>query len=85
MEGIGTFTPGFSACALLSRRLGSVPIRISLLLFAWFVIVITPSTEAQDLQLVENGLPDFTNMLIEDLVQEDCERWRSKRMPEAAI
>ena len=71
MEGIGTFTPGFSARAPVSHRLGLAPVRISLLLLAWFVITIIPSAEAQDLQFVEEALPDFTIMPLEELVQQE--------------
>ncbi|PHR85809.1 MAG: hypothetical protein COA78_38805 [Blastopirellula sp.] len=54
-----------------SWRLGSTLIQAKLLLAAFIVFLNLPSTEAQDLPTVDNALPDFTNMTLEDLIQQE--------------
>ena len=54
-----------------SRRLRSTPSRSAVLFMAVAVLVGPTPAKGQDLQTVDNAMPDFTNMTIEDLIQQD--------------
>lgn len=71
MERFRTFALSHAGRAAISQNLASAPIRTSLLLVAFAVILSTPSVEAQDLPIVDDALPDFTSMSIEDLVEQE--------------
>ncbi len=71
MERIDTLSLETRVRAVRSRRPGFAPNRTELFLVALSIFLMAPPGRAQTLQTVENALPDFTTMSVEDLVQQD--------------
>ena len=71
MERFGAFWLGLPEPEPPLHPASLASLRTRLFLVAFVLFLIPASVDAQDLQIVDDALPDFTAMSIEDLVQQD--------------